>query len=51
MDIYIQIEKSLKEFLSNYNFVIDEMGTSPRSIGDKVQEVITTHFSEICKKV
>ena len=49
MDIYIQIEKSLEKFLSGYNFVIDEMGTSPRSIGDKVQEVITKNFPDICR--
>jgi len=51
MDIYIQIEKALKEFLLKCEFVIDEMGASPRSIGDKVQEAITKNFPEICKGV
>ncbi len=41
MDIYTQIEESLKEFLLQYKFTVDEMGASPRSIGDKVQQVIT----------
>jgi len=51
MDIYTRIEESLKEFLLQYSFTIDEMGTSPRSIGDKVQEVITSNFPVICRNV
>jgi hypothetical protein len=51
LDIYAQIEKRLREFLLQYQFTIDEMGASPRSIGDKVQEVITNNFSNICKGI
>lgn len=50
MDIYTQIEESLKGFLLQYKFAVDEMGASPRSIGDKVQQVITENFPSICKE-
>lgn len=50
MDIYTQIEESLKEFLLQYKFTVDEMGASSRSIGDKVQQVITENFPAICKE-
>jgi len=50
MDIYTRIEESLKEFLLQYEFTVDEMGASPRSIGDKVQQVIMENFPAICKE-
>jgi len=51
LDIYTEIEKQLQGFLLQYRFTVDEMGASPRSIGDKVQQVITTNFPSICKGV
>jgi len=50
MDIYTEIEESLKKFLLQYKFTVDEMGASPRSIGDKVQQVITENFPAICRE-